>query len=154
MPKSGHHFPKSEKVWHFATLRPASDYGNHPLPIGDTLRSLWSDWCRCQGLGCLRVRDIKVKSSPPDVARASRPLCRGHPARRRRAFHVLLASSFPIKRLGFILARERDAPATAGGTPALRPMDTAITFMSRTRCLRVYHAGVGPFAGRIGLNSY
>ena len=62
---------------------------------------------------------------PPAVSRASCPWALG--------VHVLLASSFPIKRLGFILAREREAPATAGGTPALRPMDTAFTFMSRTR---------------------
>ncbi len=88
---------------------------------------------RCGSRTRARVRDIRVKSSPSDVARASRPLCCGHPARPRWAFHVLRASSFPIKRLGFILARERDAPATAGGTPALRPMDTAFTFMSRTR---------------------
>src|SRR5208282_2671212 len=57
--------------------------------------------------GCYRVRDIKVKSSPSDVARASCPRALG--------VHVLLASSFPIKRLGFILARERDARATSDG---------------------------------------
>jgi hypothetical protein len=50
---------------------------------------------------------LKVEADPSDVARASRPLGRGHPAR------VLIDFTSS-------LARERDAPATAGETPALR----------------------------------
>src|SRR5208337_665277 len=63
-----------------------------------------------------------------DVARASRPLWRGHPFAALRAgsaralldlaFSLDLPSSPDVKAT---LGRERDAPATAGETPALHP---------------------------------
>ena len=49
---------------------------------------------------------MKIDLRWTDVARASRPLSRGHP--------------FAPLRAGSAHARERDAPATAGGTPALQ----------------------------------
>jgi len=76
---------------------------------------------------------MKVEAHASDVARASRPLWRGHPA------CALIDFAFSFD-LGFFhdvetsLARERDAPATAGGTPALRPLSPKdLTFMSPTQ---------------------
>ena len=57
-----------------------------------------------------------------DVARASRPLCRGHPARALKDFAFTFDRPFSHD-VKSSLARERDAPATAGETPALHPFD-------------------------------
>ena len=63
-------------------------------------------------------RDEKVRVNPLDVARASRPLSRGHPARAWSSSPV----STDLFSKGLVetsWVRERDAPATAGETPAL-----------------------------------
>jgi hypothetical protein len=73
---------------------------------------------------------MKVEAYPSDVARASRPLWRGHPA----CAFIDFAFSFDLAfshYAGTSLVRERDAPATAGETPALRPLSPRdLTFMS------------------------
>src|SRR5208282_3438879 len=58
------------------------------------------------------LRDLKVEADPSEVARASRPLCRGHPAR---VFLYSDPALAPHSTLWILCAlRERDAPATAG----------------------------------------
>ena len=88
-----------------------------------------------------RAHDMKVEAHASDVARVSRPLWRGHPFAALRAGSACalidLAFSFDLAFFHDVetsLARERDAPATAGGTPALRPLSPKdLTFMSRTQ---------------------
>ena len=74
-----------------------------------------------------RVRNTRVKSRPSAVAPASR---RGHPFASLRAGSAR-ANSLLSRVVGPSLARERDAPATAGGTPAL--LSTVPTIGNRPR---------------------
>ena len=76
------------------------------------------------------VCDVKVKADQMDVARASRPLWRGHPfaALRAGSARALRDFAFTFDRpyshdVKGSLVRERDAPAKAGETPALHRFD-------------------------------
>jgi hypothetical protein len=85
------------------------------------------------------VCDMKVKADPSDVARASPPLWFGHPARA--LWHLVCGRDGPrLPRADQASCmRERDAPATAGETPALQDSPPSLwgrpkvsTFISHT----------------------
>jgi hypothetical protein len=77
---------------------------------------------------------MKLKARPLDVTRASRPLWRRHPFAALRAGSACASFDLPFSHdVMTSLVRERDAPATAGETPALPPLSPQDpAFMLRT----------------------